>query len=260
MKREGSTSDAATITVAIADDQAIVRRGIRLMVDAEPDLEVVGEAADGIEAIALARVTRPDVLLMDVRMPRLDGLAATVQIRADPQLGGTRVVVLTTFDDDECVDRALEAGALGYVVKDSEPDEILRSIRAVAAGQAWLDPAVTAGVMRRYAATDRNLSPGARSDVQAATNFGEGALAALTPREVDVLRLVAEGMSNAEIADALVISHATARTHVGRILQKFGARDRAQLVVAAFRSGLVTPGTAAPRTVTPGIDDRGPRA
>lgn len=227
------------VRVALVDDQAIVRRGLRVLLDSEPDLRVVGEAGDGVEALALARTERPDVMLLDVRMPRLDGLAATAAIRADPQLDGTRIVVLTTFDDDDAVDRALRAGAAGFVLKDSEPEVIVRAIRNVAAGLAVLDPAITAAVVRRSIGGPTRAgagAPGGPSDVPPV----DPRLAALTARELDVLRLVAEGLTNAEIAASLVISPATARTHVGRILQKLDARDRTQLAVTAFRCGLVS--------------------
>jgi DNA-binding NarL/FixJ family response regulator len=193
---------------------------------------VVGEASNGIEAVELARSARPDVMLIDVHMPELDGLAATEQIVADPDLVGVGVIVLTTFELDEYVDRALRGGASGFVLKDTEPELILRAIRLVANGDALIDPAVTKAMIARFS----EASPPTPDPVP------DESLDVLTGREREVLELVAAGLSNAEIADQLFISAATARTHVGRVLMKLGARDRAQLVVIAFQSGLVAPG------------------
>lgn len=215
------------IRVLIADDQPLVRMGLRALVASEPGLELAGEAADGREAVALASAERPDVVLMDIRMPHLDGLGALRAINADEALAGSRVVMLTTFVLDEYVFAALEAGASGFVVKDADPDDIVRAIRAAAAGESLLSPAVTRTVIATFA--------GRRT---AASHTPHPRLADLTEREREVLELVAEGLNNDELAARLFISKATARTHVGNILTKLGARDRAQLVVIAHRAGL----------------------
>jgi DNA-binding NarL/FixJ family response regulator len=220
------------IRVLLADDQALVRAGFRALLNAEPDIEVVAEAADGVEAVRLAQQTGPDVVLMDIRMPGVDGLEATRRIAADPALSGTRVVILTTFELDEYVFEALRTGASGFLVKDTEPVELLRGVRAVAGGDALLSPSVTRRVIGEFA------TPGARGrQVAPPRELGQ-----LTEREREVMVLVAEGLSNDEIAARLVISPATAKTHVSRAMVKLGARDRAQLVVYAYEAGLIRPG------------------
>jgi len=217
------------IRVLLADDQALVRAGFRALLDAQDDMEVVGEAADGEEAVALARAEAPDVVLMDIRMPGLDGLEATRRIADDPSLAAVRIVILTTFELDEYVYEALHAGASGFLVKDTEPAELLRGVRVVAGGDGLLSPGVTRRLIAEFAA--RAKPPPA-----------SGALDALTNREREVMALAAEGLSNDEIAERLVVSSATAKTHVSRAMVKLGARDRAQLVVLAYQSGLVRPG------------------
>ena len=217
------------IRVAVADDQPLVRAGFGALVAHADDLELVGEAADGIEAVAIARELRPDVLLMDVRMPHLDGIEATCRITADPDLADVRIVILTTFDLDEYVYGALRAGASGFLLKDAGPERLLDAVRVVAGGDALLAPSVTRRLIERF-----------HTDVEARTDASS--LHALPEREREVLTLVARGLSNAEIAARILVSHATAKTHVGRILTKLGARDRAQLVVAAYEAGLVIPG------------------
>jgi DNA-binding NarL/FixJ family response regulator len=219
------------VRVVVADDQLLVRSGFRVLVDSAPDLEVVGEAGDGVEAVELARLRRPEVVLMDIRMPTMDGLEATRRIVADELLTGVRVLVLTTFDLDEYVYQALRAGASGFLLKDTPPADLLAAIRVVAAGDALLAPRVTRRLIEEFA---RRPEPAA----------DPAALAALTDREREVLTLVARGLSNAELADRLYVSAATAKTHVSRILAKLQARDRAQLVMLAYESGLVRPGSA----------------
>jgi DNA-binding NarL/FixJ family response regulator len=233
------------IRILLADDQALVRAGFRVLIETEPDLEVVGEAADGREAYELAVARRPDVVLMDIRMPDVDGIAATERIVADPRASGVRVLVLTTFDLDEYVFRALRAGASGFLLKDTQPADLLAAIRVVAAGDALLAPRVTRAVIAEFA---RRPEPGAGAD--------HAALAFLTEREREVLTLIGRGLSNREIGETLVIGAATTKTHVSRILAKLNARDRAQLVVTAYETGLVTPGVTP--EITPG-SDRGPR-
>jgi DNA-binding NarL/FixJ family response regulator len=223
-----------TVGVVIADDQALLRGGFRLLVESVPDMEVLGEAGDGDEAVALARSVRPDVILMDVRMPGTDGIEATKRIAADPDLVGVRILILTTFDLDEYVYGALRAGASGFVLKDISPEDLLAGIRVVAAGGALLAPDVTRRVIAEFA---RRCQP--QSPVAAVS------LDALTERETEVLAHVARGLSNEEIAKILYIGRGTAKTHVSRLLTKLGARDRAQLVVAAYESGLVLPGGSA---------------
>jgi DNA-binding NarL/FixJ family response regulator len=219
-----------TIRVGIADDQSLVRDGLRVQLGYAPDVEVVGEAANGAQAVALARTQRPDVLVMDVRMPLLDGIEATRQIRADATLAGVRVLVLTTFDLDEHVFGALSAGASGFLLKDATPEQILEAVRIVAGGESLLAPSVTTRLVREFAARPAAGRPRA------------GLVDELTDREREVLVLVAQGLSNAEIAGRLVVSPLTAKTHVSRILAKLGLRDRTQLVVAAYEAGLVVPG------------------
>jgi len=217
------------IKVLLADDQALVRAGFRALLDAQPDIEVVGEAGDGSAAIELARRHRPDMILMDIRMPGMDGLAATKDITRDPGLRDVRVVILTTFDLDEYVFEALRIGASGFLVKNTEPAELIQAVHAVAAGDALLSPGVTRRLIGEFALKSRMPE-------------GAAQLELLTEREREVMALVAEGLSNDEIADKLVVSPATAKTHVSRAMIKLGARDRAQLVVMAYESGLVRPG------------------
>ena len=217
------------IRVVLADDQALVRAGLRALLDPQDDIEVVGEAADGAQAVDSARRLAPDVVLMDIRMPIMDGLDATRTIGADPALAGVRVVVLTTFEVDEYVFEALRAGASGFLLKDAEPVELLRAVRVVAAGESLLSPSVTRRVVEAFAAA-------------APPTSSPDGLEELTEREREIVALVGAGLSNGEIADRLVISPATARTHVSRAMLKLGCRDRAQLVVFAYESGLVAPG------------------
>jgi RNA polymerase sigma factor (sigma-70 family) len=217
------------IRLLLADDQALVRAGFRALLDAEPDVEVVGEASHGREAVELARALVPDVVLMDVRMPELDGLATTRAIADDEALAAVHIVILTTFEQDEYVFEALRAGASGFLVKDTEPADLVRAVRAVAAGDALLSPGVTRRLIEEYASHAKG------SDVAPA-------LDELTEREREVMALVAEGLSNEEIAQKLFVSPATAKTHVSRAMVKLRARDRAQLVVFAYESGLVRPG------------------
>jgi DNA-binding NarL/FixJ family response regulator len=215
-----------TIGVVVADDQAIVRAGFRLLIGSEPDMTVLGEAADGAEAVAVTRKTAPDVVLMDIRMPVMDGIAATGLIAAGGA-GQSRVLILTTFDLDEYVFAALRAGASGFMLKDRPPEELLAAIRVIAAGEALLAPNVTRRLIEHFV---RQPDP---------LGVPPEALAELTAREREVLALIAAGLSNTEIAGRLVMSVPTAKTHVSRILAKLGARDRAQLVVIAYQSGLV---------------------
>ena len=218
------------IRVVVVDDQALVRGGFQVLIDSAPDLEVVGEAADGAQAVEVVAATRPDVVLMDIRMPVMDGLAATREIlRTVP---GVRVLVLTTFDLDSYVYDALRAGASGFLLKDARPDELLDAIRVIAAGEALLAPRATRLLLEEFAARPDPGRPPAQ------------ALARLTEREREVLTLIAHGLSNAEITERLVVSAATTKTHVSHLLAKLGARDRARLVVIAYTSGFMgrTPG------------------
>ena len=221
-----------TPRVLLADDQALLRHGLKMMVDAQPDLEVVGEAADGAEAVEMAALLRPDIVLMDIRMPRMDGVEATRRICGnDPARNGPKVIVLTTFDLDEYVVGALSAGASGFLLKDAPPADIITGIRVVAAGDALLAPSVTRRLLDRFATRPEitNLAPPAGLDL-------------LTDREREVMGLVVRGLSNAEIRKELYLSEPTVKTHVGRILMKLGVRDRVQLVVLAYEHGLVEPG------------------
>ena len=216
------------IRVVLADDQELVRAGFRALLAAEPDIDVVGEAGDGAHAVRLARQLHPDLILMDIRMPGVDGLTATRQIVADPTLSEVRVVVLTTFELDEYVSEALRSGAAGFLVKNTGPAELIRGVRVVAAGEGLLSPSVTRRVIEQFAARTALPAPPRK-------------LAELTDREREVVALVGTGLSNDEIATRLVVSPATAKTHVSRAMVKLGARDRAQLVVFAYEAGLVRP-------------------
>jgi DNA-binding NarL/FixJ family response regulator len=216
------------IRVVVADDQVLVRTGFKVLLDAEDDIEVVGEAGTGAEAVALALDLHPDVVLMDIRMPEVDGLTATRQIAEHPDLGAVKVLVLTTFELDEYVYEALRAGASGFLVKHTEPAELIRAVRVVADGEALLSPGVTRRLISAFA--ERPTTPTVEPDARIAE--------LLTVREREVVALVAEGLSNDEIADRWVVSNATVRTHVSRAMTKLNARDRAQLVVFAYRNGL----------------------
>jgi DNA-binding NarL/FixJ family response regulator len=219
------------IRVAVADDQALVRSGFAVLLRSAPDIEVVGEAANGREAVELVRSARPDVVLMDIRMPEMDGLEATGLITADsPE---TRVLILTTFDLDEYVFQALRAGASGFLLKDTRPEELLAAVRVLAEGEALLAPTITRRLIEQFVA--QPVTTGAKPT---------RVLESLTERELEVLGTIARGLSNAEIAAELFMSHATAKTHVSRLLTKLDARDRAQLVMIAYEVGVATPGTA----------------
>jgi len=227
------------IRVLLADDQALVRAGLRVLAGSAPDIEIVGEAADGAAAVDLARSLRADVVLMDIRMPGTDGLEATRQIVADPDLSGVRVIILTTFEVDEYVFEAIRAGASGFRVKDTEPEDLVSAIRVVARGDALLSPSVTRTLISSIAGRGR------------AQQVDASALSVLTDREREVLARVAAGMSNDEIAAALFMSPLTAKTHVNRTMTKLSARDRAQLVVIAYETGLVRPAAAGSRPGNP---------
>ena len=227
-----------TIRVLVADDQALLRGSFRLLIDASPGLVAVGEAADGADAVRLAREHRPDVVLMDVRMPGLDGIEATRQICADPRTAAVRVLILTTFDLDEYVFGALHAGASGFLLKDTPVTQLVDAVRVVATGDALLAPTVTRRLIAEFTA---------RAAAQPAP-VRPGLLDGVTNREREVLALIASGLSNAEIAHRLTLSPATVKTHVGRLLDKLAARDRAQLVIAGYESGLVRVGSAAGTT------------
>jgi DNA-binding NarL/FixJ family response regulator len=218
-----------TVRVAIADDQHLIRAGFRSLLEAEPDIEIVGEAGTGAEALALVIETKPDVVLMDIRMPDGDGLWATEQIVQRPDLANTRIIIVTTFELDEYVGRAIRAGASGFLVKDTEPEEFIRAVRVVAAGDALLSPGVTKRLLERISGELRE-APDA------------SALSVITEREREVLALVGQGLTNDEIGKALYLSPLTAKTHVSRIMAKLAARDRVQLVVIAYETGLVAAG------------------
>jgi DNA-binding NarL/FixJ family response regulator len=222
-----------TISVAVADDQALVRVGFCGIIAATPGFSVVGEAANGAEAVEVARAVKPDVILMDVRMPDLDGIEATRRITTAPETAGVRVIILTTFDLDDYVFAALRAGASGFLLKDTLPADLLTAIRVVAAGDALLAPSITRRLISEFA---RNPAPAMTA--HAASSRGTDVAALLTERECEVLRLVATGMSNAEIATRLCISPATAKTHVAHLLTKLDSRDRVQLVIIAYQAGL----------------------
>lgn len=217
------------IRVAIADDQQLISAGFRSLLEAEPDIEIVGEAGSGSEAVSLAVATRPDVMLMDIRMPDGDGLWATEQIVGNPDLAQTHIVIVTTFELDEYVGRAIRAGASGFLVKDTEPDEFIRAVHVVAAGDALLSPTVTRRLLERLSSELRETPDASQ-------------LSVITDREREVLALVGQGLTNEEIGKQLFLSPLTAKTHVSRIMAKLAARDRVQLVVVAYETGLVSPG------------------
>ena len=242
------------IRVLLADDQALIRAGFRVLVEAAGDIEVVGEAVNGEQAVALARAERPDVILMDIRMPEVDGLEATRRIAADGDLAGVKVIILTTFETDEYVYQALRAGAGGFLVKDAEPEELIHGVRVVARGDALLSPSVTRRLIATFASRGPAAGLAVGPGVGPGTAGGAGQrsgpnrprpgrdLSRITEREREVLSLVAEGLSNDEIATRLYLSPLTTKTHVSHIMTKLDARDRAQLVIIAYESGLVVPG------------------
>ncbi|GAA0824638.1 response regulator [Streptosporangium amethystogenes subsp. fukuiense] len=217
-----------SIRIVIADDQAMVRAGLKLVVESEPDMEVVGEAPDGVEAIAVVRRTKPDIVLMDISMPRMDGLTAAKQLLGQPE--SPKIIMLTTFDTDENLYTALRAGTSGFLLKVSPPEQLVDAIRVVIAGDALLDPAVTTRVIASFAGRHDPAPPPQLAD--------------LTPRELEVLRSLARGLTNSEIAGKLFVGEATVKTHVARVLMKLHLRDRAQAVVFAYESGVVRPGAA----------------
>ncbi|MGW2210729.1 response regulator [Streptomyces sp. NPDC001781] len=225
-----------TIRVLLADDQALLRGTFKMLFDSADDMETVGEAANGLEAVQLARTRHPDVILMDIRMPEMDGLAATRLIGEDEDLAAVKVLILTTFEEDEYVAEALRAGASGFLGKGTRPEELLDAVRTVAAGDALLSPSATGGLIRRFLAQPEPCTAAVHERLEC-----------LTRRERDVLGLVALGMSNDDIAERLFVSPLTAKTHVNRAMTKLAARDRAQLVVIAYQCGLVSPATTAPR-------------
>jgi DNA-binding NarL/FixJ family response regulator len=229
MNAATSPPGSAPIKVLLADDEGLVRSGFKVLLDLEDDITVLGEATNGVEAVERARATRPDVVLMDIRMPKLDGIQATSRIVMTPGLEKVRVLILTTYDTDAYVFEALQAGASGFLLKDSGPAELLHAIRVVAAGDALLAPRITRRLIAQFAAQ------------RTAAHDGENRLAVLTEREREVLALVGQGLSNDEIGAELYLSPATARTHVSHAMVKLGARDRAQLVVIAYQTGLVSP-------------------
>jgi DNA-binding NarL/FixJ family response regulator len=220
---------SSPIRIVVADDQALVRSGFLALLRSEDDIDVVGEAADGYEAVKVTKAVRPDVILMDIRMPEMDGLEATRLITADPALKAVRILILTTFDLDAYVHEALRVGASGFLLKDTLPADLLAAVRVVAAGDALLAPSITRRLIEDF--VSRPIAP-----------IADPRLDQLTGREREVLSSVAKGLSNAELADELFMSHATAKTHVSHLLTKFAARDRAQLVVIAYETGLITPG------------------
>ena len=237
------------IRVLLADDQALIRAGFRVLLEAADDIEVVGEAVNGDQAVELAKSERPDVILMDIRMPGTDGLAATSQIAAADTLNGVKVIILTTFETDEYVYQALRAGASGFLVKDAEPEELIRAVRVVHRGEALLSPSVTrrliASLASRTAGAPRAAAAWAPGRDQGSRARPGSGLDRVTEREREVLALVAQGLSNEEIATRLYLSPLTTKTHVSHIMTKLAARDRAQLVVIAYESGLVVPGITA---------------
>jgi DNA-binding NarL/FixJ family response regulator len=237
------------IRVLLADDQKLIRAGFRVLLEAAADVEVVGEAVNGEQALALARAERPDVIMMDIRMPEVDGLEATRRIAADRDLAEVKVVILTTFETDDYVYQALRAGASGFLVKDAEPEDLIRAVRVAARGEALLSPSVTRRLIATFASRARAAGPGVGPGTAEGGQRGARRrprpgwdLSRITEREREVLSLVAEGLSNDEIATRLYLSPLTTKTHVSRIMTKLDARDRAQLVIIAYESGLVVPG------------------
>ncbi|WP_250032130.1 response regulator [Paractinoplanes maris] len=221
------------IRVLVADDQPLLRSGFSLILNSDPDIEVAGQAADGVQALAAARVLRPDLVLMDIRMPEMDGIEATRHLTTSPQTAGVRVLVLTTFDTDEYVYHALRAGASGFLLKDVAPVDLIAAVKTVARGEALLSPHLTRRLIEHYVGRD----PGTPQNERPASPTLPG----LTQRELDVLAAVARGLSNMEISAEMYVSYSTVKTHVSHLLTKLGARDRAQLVMLAYRSGLIRP-------------------